>query len=106
MYKTLFDFRLTGDDYLGTIDSSEFYQFIARYKFVIAYENGICDDYITEKLWRPLSLGVVPIYFGAPNVDVNETKEEIKANVMNRNLFFLISALFAEQQFDRSYHRF
>lgn len=74
------DFSLTGEDYLSTLDADEFYKFIARYKFVIAYENAICNDYITEKLWRPLSLGIVPIYFGAPNVDVNEIKREIKVS--------------------------
>lgn len=34
----------------------------------MAVENAECPDYITEKLWRPLTLGVVPIYWGAPNV--------------------------------------
>lgn len=63
-------FSLTGDEYLSTINSDEFYKFIARYKFVIAYENSVCEDYITEKLWRPLIVGVVPIYYGAPNVQV------------------------------------
>jgi alpha-1,3-fucosyltransferase 10 len=43
-------------------------RFIAKYKFVIAFENGICDDYITEKLWRPLFTGTVPIYLGSPSV--------------------------------------
>lgn len=62
---------LTGDDYLGTIQTEAFYRFVARYKFVIAYENSVCNDYITEKLWRPLVLGVVPIYFGAPNIQVS-----------------------------------
>lgn len=61
---------MTGEDYLSTIQTDEFYKFIARYKFVIAYENSACDDYITEKLWRPLQLGVVPIYFGSPNIRV------------------------------------
>ncbi|XP_065176164.1 alpha-(1,3)-fucosyltransferase 11-like [Sycon ciliatum] len=46
-----------------------FYSVLGRYKFIIAFENGICDDYITEKLWRPLHLGTVPIYRGAPNVN-------------------------------------
>lgn len=73
-------FSLTGDEYLNTIDSDEFYKFIARYKFVIAYENSVCEDYITEKLWRPLILGVVPIYFGAPNVQV----------IINTSYIFLI----------------
>lgn len=61
---------LSGDDYLNTIDSEAFHTFITRYKFVIAYENSVCTDYITEKIWRPLALGIVPIYFGAPNIEV------------------------------------
>ena len=39
------------------------------YKFVIAFENSIQADYVTEKLYDPLLAGAVPIYFGAPNVD-------------------------------------
>lgn len=42
--------------------------FLARYKFVLAVENAECEDYVTEKLWKPLSIGSVPIYMGAPNV--------------------------------------
>lgn len=34
----------------------------------MSIENAACTDYITEKLWRPLSLGVVPLYWGAENV--------------------------------------
>ncbi|KAL2100273.1 hypothetical protein ACEWY4_004667 [Coilia grayii] len=50
------------------MDDPAFHQLLARYKFILAFENAICDDYITEKLWRPLKLGVVPVYYGAPNV--------------------------------------
>ncbi|XP_043210409.1 alpha-(1,3)-fucosyltransferase 10-like isoform X2 [Amphibalanus amphitrite] len=42
--------------------------FLAPYRFYLSLENAVCDDYITEKLWRPLRLGVVPVYHGAPNV--------------------------------------
>lgn len=59
-------------DYLNTISSDEFYHFIARYKFIIAYENSVCDDYLTEKFWRGFHTGVVPIYYGAPNFKVNK----------------------------------
>ncbi|XP_015192456.1 alpha-(1,3)-fucosyltransferase 10 isoform X2 [Lepisosteus oculatus] len=45
-----------------------FYRILAQYKFILAFENAICDDYITEKLWRPLKLGVVPVYYGSPSV--------------------------------------
>lgn len=51
------------------MEEESFYQILARYKFILAFENAICDDYITEKLWRPLKLGVVPVYYGAPNIE-------------------------------------
>ncbi|KAJ8401893.1 hypothetical protein AAFF_G00374740 [Aldrovandia affinis] len=50
------------------MDERGFHRILARYKFVLAFENAVCDDYVTEKLWRPLKLGVVPVYYGAPNV--------------------------------------
>ncbi|XP_070188906.1 alpha-(1,3)-fucosyltransferase 10-like [Littorina saxatilis] len=53
---------------MSPMTSEEFYRFAARYKFAIAIENAACPDYVTEKLWRPLQLGVVPIVFGAPNI--------------------------------------
>ncbi|XP_067942096.1 alpha-(1,3)-fucosyltransferase 11-like [Watersipora subatra] len=31
-------------------------------------ENAVCTDYITEKFWRPLAVGTVPITLGAPNI--------------------------------------
>ncbi len=41
---------------------------LAKYKFVLALENAECPDYVTEKLWNALTVGSVPVYFGAPNV--------------------------------------
>ncbi|CAH1798257.1 unnamed protein product [Owenia fusiformis] len=36
-----------------------------KYKFYLAFENHICDDYITEKLWKALAIReVVPIVLG------------------------------------------
>ncbi|XP_017071749.2 alpha-(1,3)-fucosyltransferase B isoform X4 [Drosophila eugracilis] len=35
---------------------------------MIAIENAACPDYITEKFWRPLIMGVIPIYFGSPTI--------------------------------------
>ncbi|XP_060752423.1 alpha-(1,3)-fucosyltransferase 10 [Tachysurus vachellii] len=54
----------------SAMDEESFFQILAQYKFILAFENAICDDYITEKLWRPLKLGVVPVYYGAPNVNM------------------------------------
>ena len=39
------------------------------YKFYLAFENSLCIDYITEKLWIPLTTNIVPIVLGAANYD-------------------------------------
>lgn len=38
----------------------------SKYKFYLSLENCCCDDYITEKFWRSLKLGMVPVVVGAP----------------------------------------
>lgn len=48
--------------------NEEFLDFIANYKFHLAFENAICEDYITEKLFRALHVGSIPIYRGSPSV--------------------------------------
>lgn len=55
-------------DYMQIFEDDRFLKFVARYKFVIAIESGVCDDYVTEKLWRAIHVGVVPIYFGSPSI--------------------------------------
>lgn len=37
------------------------------YKFFLAFENGVCRDYITEKYWKYLELGLVPVVLGGAN---------------------------------------
>ena len=37
-----------------------------KYKFYLAFENSYCFDYITEKTWKSLLYGMVPIVYGAP----------------------------------------
>ncbi|XP_034238974.1 alpha-(1,3)-fucosyltransferase 10 isoform X2 [Thrips palmi] len=54
---------------MESFNSEEFLHFVAQYKFTIAFENAVCDDYITEKLWRPLTVGSVPIYLGSPSIE-------------------------------------
>lgn len=39
-----------------------FWDFEQRYKFAIGLENCRCEDYVTEKLFRRLVMGIVPIY--------------------------------------------
>lgn len=56
-----------GDPMTG-MDSEELLNIISQYKFAIAIENAICDDYITEKFWRPFYAGTVPIVKGSPTI--------------------------------------
>uniref|UniRef100_A0A671S7W4 Fucosyltransferase n=1 Tax=Sinocyclocheilus anshuiensis TaxID=1608454 RepID=A0A671S7W4_9TELE len=49
------------------MDDHDFYQILAQYKFILAFENAVCDDYITEQLWRPLKVGVTT-ELSTPNV--------------------------------------
>ncbi|OAD56647.1 Alpha-(1,3)-fucosyltransferase B, partial [Eufriesea mexicana] len=55
------------ENYLEILNNGDFLSFIANYKFTIAFENAVCDDYITEKLWRPLVVGSIPVYYGSPS---------------------------------------
>ncbi|KAM5142276.1 GDP-fucose protein O-fucosyltransferase 4 [Mantella aurantiaca] len=60
--------RRLEDTSTATTEDPEFMAFTSRYKFHLAMENAICTDYMTEKLWRPMHLGAVPIYRGSPSV--------------------------------------
>lgn len=53
---------------MDAMDDKGFWHLLARYKFHLAVENYGSNDYITEKLWRPLIVGSVPIYHGSPSV--------------------------------------
>lgn len=38
-----------------------------NYKFYLAFENSLCRDYVTEKLYRNLQLLIVPVVYGGAN---------------------------------------
>ncbi len=51
-----------------TFNDEEVFDLVAKYKFAISFENAVCYDYITEKFWRPLYAGTVPIVHGSPTI--------------------------------------
>lgn len=44
-------------------------EFIKNYKFTIAFENGSYPGYTTEKIFEPMLVNSIPIYWGNPLVD-------------------------------------
>ena len=42
--------------------------FLAHYKFTIAFENTSVLGYISEKIFHPLRVGSIPIYWGCPEI--------------------------------------
>ena len=50
-------------------------EFIKDYKFTIAFENSVCEGYTTEKIFEPMVMNSMPIYFGNPLVDKDFNKD-------------------------------
>lgn len=46
-------------------------EFQKKYKFAIAFENTTYDGYATEKLVEAFEAGVIPIYYGDPNISLD-----------------------------------
>lgn len=44
------------------------FKVLPDYKFYLAFENSRATDYVTEKVFRALATGTVPVYLGASNV--------------------------------------
>lgn len=56
---------------------------IKQYKFTIAFENAISEDYVTEKFFEPLIVGSVPVYLGASNIEMFSPGEHTFIDVRN-----------------------
>jgi hypothetical protein len=53
----------------GMYNSPEMFALIRTHKFIITMENSTDSYYLTEKLFNGLASGIVPVYWGCPNVD-------------------------------------
>jgi hypothetical protein len=51
-----------------TFGEDEVLDIVGKYKFTLSFENAICHDYLTEKFWRPLYAGSVPVVRGSPTI--------------------------------------
>ncbi|CAH0555819.1 unnamed protein product [Brassicogethes aeneus] len=49
-------------------DSNKCYDYLEKnYKFYLSFENTVCNDYVTEKLFNILDKNVIPIVYGGAN---------------------------------------
>eukprot|EP00775_Hariotina_reticulata_P001602 gene1602-1942_t len=61
--------RNMGEKDLQALKEAGKHNFSKPYKFCVAMENSIEQDYVTEKVYQALPAGCVPIYLGAPNIN-------------------------------------
>jgi len=57
------------DDFKNHINCTRYCELDALkdYKFFLSFENGVCTDYVSEKYWKYLELGLVPVVLGGAN---------------------------------------
>ncbi|XP_066978429.1 alpha-(1,3)-fucosyltransferase C-like isoform X2 [Macrobrachium rosenbergii] len=46
---------------------SDCYKLMNSYMFYFAFENSLCEDYITEKFFKALQMDAIPVVFGGGN---------------------------------------
>ena len=72
------------------------------YKFIIAFEDAIETDYVTERFFEPLIAGSVPVYLGAPNIDDFAPGDNCFVDVRQfespRSLAHFINACYEDEQ--------
>ena len=79
---------------------------IAGYKFTLAFENAVAEDYVTEKFYDPLIAGSVPVYLGALNVDDFAPADHCYINVADfKNPKALAQYLLALNRNDAEYQK-
>ncbi|KQB41559.1 glycosyltransferase family 10 domain-containing protein [Flavobacterium aquidurense] len=110
-HKKRFDFVMSLKDHFksdldlfgrGINDFEDKWDVLAPYKYSIAIENYVCDDWITEKIYDCYLAHTFPIYYGCPNIekyfdsnsyeliDIENTNKSIKIieNILSQNNFY------------------
>jgi len=54
--------------YRGECDSK--YEVLSKYDFCLCFENMVMSGYVTEKIFDCLYAGTIPLYLGAPDIEV------------------------------------
>jgi hypothetical protein len=60
-----------------------------NYRLVLAFENSVHDDYITEKILNPFRSGTIPVYYGSDKICEYFNKDRfliINKNNMNESM--------------------
>ncbi|MBR4927739.1 MAG: hypothetical protein IKY98_05370 [Alphaproteobacteria bacterium] len=88
--------------YGGFVDDK--HKAVSESKFVLAYENTIHADYVTEKIFDVLQAGSVPVYLGAPNIETYVPKDCF----INKNDFKTYDDLYAflKNMDDKTYEHY
>jgi alpha-1,3-fucosyltransferase len=58
------------------------FELFKNYKFVLAFENSLCNDYITEKFYHAINYDIVPVVLGKGNYS-NYVRHSSNANLFN-----------------------
>ena len=78
--------------------------FLQNYRFNIAIENTLIHNYITEKIWDPITVGCLPIYYGNDNIySIFKQKSFIDTNKFNsfNSLFDYIINMTRQEYLER-----
>lgn len=54
--------------YKGKFPEKDKYKILSGFKFCLCFENSAVTGYISEKIIECFKVGVVPVYWGAPNI--------------------------------------